>query len=173
MYYQISRNFKKSLVSLLSILEKGQQFCTETNLSEDDFLSKQLASDMLPLTRQIQVATDNVKGYVLRLTQSDSIVYEDDETSIDELKDRIQKTILLVESKVESDFVNADNVKIILPHLARMHPGSFLTASVYAHEFALPNVYFHVVTAYDIMRMAGVSIGKGDYIGDLELQTES
>jgi uncharacterized protein len=168
-FYNFSLSMAKSIQSMINLLEKTKDFCKENSTSEQVILNDSLAKDMFPLLKQIQLISDMGKAYTLRLTKSEKIVFEDNETSIDELIIRLNKTIDIIKSKKSEDFNEASDVKIVLPWMERNLANKYLDANYYLTNFAIPNFYFHVVTAYAILRKNGVKVGKMDYIGQLEM----
>ena len=168
-YYQTAQTFRKTLESLTKILEIASEHIIDNQLDEGDFLNASLAPDMLPLNRQIQIACDGIKGFVGRLVEADMPKMDDSESNLNDLALRINNVIDLVDKFPEEKFSKASDVRVVLPWMASSMPGKYLTAEVYLYQFAIPNIYFHLVTAYDIIRSQGVSIGKMDYIGQLEL----
>jgi uncharacterized protein len=168
-YYQTAQTFRKTLESLAKILDIASEHIIDNQLDEGDFLNASLAPDMLPLTRQVQIACDGIKGFVGRLTGEEMPRMEDTESNLGDLIKRISSTIELVDKYPEEKFSKADQARIVLPWMASSMPGKYLKAEVYLYQFAIPNIYFHLVTAYDIVRSQEVSIGKMDYIGQLEL----
>lgn len=169
-YYLASQMMEKSIVSLINILGKAAEHVLVNKLDETEFINARLAPDMFPLARQIQIASDNAKGYVSRMTATTNVPMDDTEDSIHQLVVRLQKTLEIVRRHPESDYANAGSVQVVLPWMAAAMPGKSLSAATYLADFALPNFYFHVVTAYGIMRHQGIQVGKMDYIGQLDLQ---
>ena len=168
-YYQTAQTFRKTLESLSKILDIAQEHIIDNQLDEGEFLNASIAQDMLPLTRQVQIACDGIKGFVGRLTHTEMPSFVDSESNLDDLIKRINATIELVDRYPEEKFAKAGDAQIVLPWMASGAPGKYLKAEVYLFQFAIPNIYFHLVTAYDIIRSQGVTIGKMDYIGQLEL----
>lgn len=158
--------FIKMLGGVKNVLAKSEAYVKESNADEVTFLKTQLAPDMFPLTRQVQIATDNAKGAVARLTGQEAPKYEDTETTFAELNARIDKTIEYVQSIPESAFEGAHTRQVTLPYF----PGKFMTGEGYAREYVVPNFLFHVTAAYAIARMEGVPLGKTDYLNGLPLQ---
>ena len=156
----------KSMRSLVKILENAQQWAVQNGKSEDDLLQSRLAPDMFPLVKQVQLVSDSAKGVASRLSGIEIPSYEDTEVAIFELIDRLNRTIEFVEAIPAENFDNAEGVKITMP---RLFPGKYMTSSDYLSEHGLPNFYFHVVTAYAILRNAGMPLGKSDYINGLNL----
>ena len=154
--------FIKMLNGLKAVLKKAR----EHGLDEKTLLEDRLAPDMFPLAKQVQVATDNAKGVVGRLTKVEAPKFEDTETTLAELDARIDKTIAFLQTVKEEDFADAPKAQVTLPWF----PGKFMTGYDYAREYAIPNFFFHVATAYAIIRKNGVAIGKADYINGVPLQ---
>ncbi len=156
---------KKSLNSLVGILEKVPEFLIENNISEEELLSSRLADDMLPFSKQIQIASDNGKGIVSRLSGTTNPTMIDDEKTIHELINRLKKTIEYMDSVSDEQYDGFENRKAIFPFM----PGKFAKAMDYLVEYAIPNFYFHYVTAYAILRNKGMKLGKMDFIGGFAL----
>jgi hypothetical protein len=161
--------FVKHLTALDGILAKAQAFVQAQGLSEADLLEKRLAPDMFPLKKQIQVACDNAKGAAGRLSGTEVPTHADDETSFAELRARIQKTLDFITTVPETSFEGANDRHVTLPYFT----GKYFSGFDYGREYAIPNFFFHLVTAYDILRQAGVDIGKADYVGSLPLKDEN
>lgn len=156
----------KQLNALDGVLSKAEAYAKEKNIAEADLLQERLASDMFPLVKQVQVACDNAKGAMARLSGSEAPKHEDTEQSFAELRARIAKTVEFVNSVSEESFVGAEERQITLPYF----PGLYMTGLDYAREYVLPNFFFHVTTAYAILRKHGAAIGKADYMGGLPLK---
>jgi hypothetical protein len=154
--------FVKGLKGLLHVLEKAE----EQHVDEASLLKDALAPDMFPCVRQIQIACDQAKGATARLASREVPSFPDTETTISELKKRIEQTIAFIESVEESAFEGADDRQITLPYF----PGKYMTGFDYAREYAIPNFYFHVTVAYGLVRKAGVQIGKADFLNGLPLK---
>lgn len=158
--------FIKTLSGLKTILTKAQSSIQETGMTEATLLADRLAPDMFPLVKQVQVACDNAKNSVARLSGVEAPKFEDTEETIAELLTRIDATIAFLKSVPEDTFVDTATRQIVLPHF----PTYSMTGFDYAREYALPNFFFHVVTAYGIVRKNGVAISKADYIHGLTQQ---
>ena len=149
MFYQttvtlpISR--MKALISLLSIAQEQAQ---EKNMTDADVLGLRLAPDMLHFARQIQIVSDNARGMASRLTGKENPKMEDTESTIEELRTRLNNTITYLEAFTEADFEHADIAEARFPWF----PGMHMIGAGYIIEYGLPNFFFHVVTAYDILR---------------------
>jgi hypothetical protein len=152
----------KSLRALSGVLAKGAADAEARKIDPQVFLTARLAPDMFTLTRQVQIATDMIKGGIGRLSGVDVPKYEDTEASFAELHARIEKTLAFIES-VSAETIDGTEAKPITITVAKqdMH----FTGQVYLLHWVLPNVFFHITTAYDILRHNGVAIGKRDFLG--------
>lgn len=154
----------RALNNLSHILQKGEAHANENGIEASIFINARLFPDMYPLTRQVQIATDMAKGAAARLAGLEVPKYEDNETSFAELQTRIANTIAFMQSVNAAQLVNAESREIEL--LIRKHKVTF-TGLDYLLNWVKPNVYFHVSTAYDILRHNGVVLGKPDYLGNI------
>jgi len=168
MYYEITNiQFAKMLRNLQNILEKA---AAEAELRKVDFsvyLNSRLAPDQFNLIRQVQIACDTAKACAARLTGREAPVHEDNEKSLLELKERIQKVLTYLSGFSAADYSGAATMRVSQPRWE----GKYLNGSEYAVQHAIPNMYFHVVTAYSILRHNGITIGKKDYLGDMPYKT--
>ena len=121
-----------------------------------------LAPDMLPLKAQVYIATDGAKGCGARLAGVEIPKYEDTETSFADLRARVAKTIAFLKGLDRKSFAGAENKEIVLKFPSTTFE---FNGADYVGKFVLPNVYFHITTAYGILRNRGVALGKGDYLG--------
>jgi hypothetical protein len=162
MYQASVPTLERALTNLGEILKKGESFATEKEIDTGVLLGSRLAVDMFPLTRQVQIVSDSAKGCVSRLAGVEAPAWEDDEQSFAELYERIDKTIQYINSVPRDQIDGSEDktVELKLPKLTIV-----FTGSVFLFTFALPNVFFHVTTAYNILRHCGVDIGKMDYLG--------
>lgn len=163
MFYHAKLQYMKMLGTLSTILDKAVVFAEEKKISPEVLLNSRLAPDQFPLLKQIQTACDGAKLGMARLTGKEKEAPKNDDTekTVDELKARINSTLSFLESLTEDDFKDTESRKIILPFM----PNHYLTAEDALIEFSMPNFYFHVTTAYAILRHNGMSLGKPDYIG--------
>lgn len=157
--------FVKTLTNLKAVLEKTKAHALDHKIEEAAFVNARLYPDMLPLSRQVQIATDIARGAAARLAGVEPPAYEDSEKTFDDLVARIQRTIDYMQGLDAKQFDDAEKREITRP--VRGQPHTF-TGLNYLLQFATPNVYFHTATAYDILRHNGVPLGKGDYLGTLE-----
>jgi hypothetical protein len=154
--------FLQMLNSLSAILGKAEAYAAERKIDPAVLLGYRLAPDMFPLARQVQIATDHAKGCSARLAGVDVPKYADDETSFGALRERIARTIEFVEDFRPEDIDGSGERDIALTAGTRELR---FKGQQYLVNFALPNFYFHVTTAYDILRHCGVPIGKRDFLG--------
>ena len=161
--YQISAPvFTKMLGALANVLDKGAAFAVAKKIDPAVLMASRLAPDMFPLTRQVQIAADFAKGPVARLAGLEVPKYDDNETTIDALKARLEKTIAFVKGFGPSQIDGTEERDI---NLTVGGQPQTLTGQNYLLHFALPNFYFHITAAYAILRHNGVEVGKKDYMG--------
>jgi len=155
--------FKQILTSLHAILEKAETYAAEKKIEPAALLQFRLFPDMLPFTRQIQIACDFAKGAAARLGGQDVPSWADDESSFSELKARIQKTLAYIDSVPRAQIEQGVDRAITTGSGDRVK--NFPNGAVYLSHYAFPHFYFHATTAYDILRHNGLEIGKKDFIG--------
>jgi uncharacterized protein len=153
----------RALSQLRGILAKGATHAEAQGWDPAVLLGMRLAPDMLPLTRQVQIATDIAKNAVGRLTGTEAPKFEDDETTFAELDARVQRAIAFLQSLPADAFAGAEARAVTVP--SRAFGDLHFTGKDYLFGFVLPNVYFHSTTTYALLRHAGVPLGKADYIG--------
>jgi hypothetical protein len=154
--------FVKMLGNLLTWLDKAQAHAEARRFDPVQYLSLKLAPDMLPLTRQIQIATDAAKGCAARLAGHEVPKWADDESTLDQLRERVRRTIDYVQSVPAAAFEGSETREVVL----QLRAGELrYQGEDYLRHFALPNFYFHVTTTYALLRQAGVEIGKRDFLG--------
>ena len=151
----------QTLAALSKILDKAAAHVKARKIGEADLLSYRLAPDMFNLTRQIQIVTDQAKGCAARLAGLPVPKYEDDETTIRELKQRIAKTVKFVKSIKKKQLEGVEDGKITM----QMRSGTrVFTGADYVSNWVMPNFYFHATAAYAILRHAGLELGKRDFL---------
>lgn len=164
LFHSISvQSFQKGLGNLIKILEKAEAHAESKKFPFENLLQARLFPDQFPLTRQIQIACDTAKLCVARISGKEAPVHEDTETNLQELKVRIQSVLQYLETFQESDFKSIFEIKVSQPRWE----GKYLTGFEYLTNHAIPNFYFHLTTAYAILRHNGVEIGKKDYLGEM------
>ena len=155
--------FKQLLMALNAILDKAQAHVESHAVEPATLLQASLFPDMYNFTRQIQIATDFAKGVTARLAGVEVPAYEDNETTLSELKARIEKTLLFI-TNVKSEQINGSESKEIITRPGSPKEKKF-NGQNYLLHYGIPQFFFHVTTAYDILRSQGVEIGKRDYMG--------
>jgi uncharacterized protein len=156
--------FLRGFASLSAILVKADAHAAATGLDPKIYLDARLAPDMLALTGQVQRASDTAKGCVVRLGAIENVSLPDTETTFPELQARIAATVALLKGISPSQLDGSEDRKVELK--MRDRTVTFGGRS-YAADFALPNFYFHIVTAYDVLRHKGLEISKRDYLGPM------
>ncbi|MGC1730523.1 MAG: DUF1993 domain-containing protein [Steroidobacteraceae bacterium] len=154
--------FASTLSNLSAILEKAAASATARKFDPAVLLGARLAPDMHPLTRQVQIACDLAKNSLARLAGHEPPRFEDTETSIAELRARIARTIDYLHSLPANALEGADTREIVVPAGSRKLK---FEGAEFLQRWAIPNVFFHVVTAYAILRHNGVDLGKKDFLG--------
>jgi hypothetical protein len=160
--------FEIGLNALTGVLEKGAAFAAAKKIDPSVLLATRLSPDMLPLTRQVQIACDQAKNGTARLAGVEPPRYEDNETTLDQLKTRIAKTIAFVKS-LDAKAIDAAGSREITFPLGPTHKGH-MEGEDYLNHFMLPHFYFHLTAAYAILRHCGVDVGKQDFLGKIPLR---
>ncbi len=150
-----------TLKSLSHILKKAEDYAETKKIEQCVLLNARLYPDMYPLTRQVQIATDMSKGGAARLAGVEIPKYDDDETTFEQLQARIAKTIAFIETIAPAQLTDAQTRDITIT--VRTIELQF-TGQDYLLKWVMPNVYFHVTTAYNILRHNGVALGKPDFL---------
>lgn len=153
------------LTNLSAILDKAAAFAEAKKVDPKVLADSRIIADMFPLKRQVQIACDTAKGAAARLAGVEIPKHEDTESTFDELKERIAKTIAFVHS-VKADAVNAAEAREIVLQFPKMTLK--FTGFQYLTRFVMPNFYFHIAAAYAILRKNGVDIGKNDFLGNIQ-----
>ena len=157
-----------ALTALSKILDKGAAFAAAKKIDPSVLLTSRLAPDMFALTRQVQVATDLAKNGAARLAGVEAPRFEDNETTIDQLKDRIARAVAFIKALDPKAIDGSGDREINFP-LGPVKKGQ-MKGGNYLNHFVLPNVYFHCTAAYAILRHCGVEVGKNDYLGAIPLK---
>jgi hypothetical protein len=162
MYQASAPRFVNTLNNLAAILDKAQAHCEAKKIEPLVLCSSRLFPDMLPFTRQVTIACDHAKGAVARLAGVEIPKHEDVEKTLPELKARVAKTVAFIGTITPTQVDGSEEKAIVLKLGSREVT---FQGMQYLLGSALPNFYFHVVTAYNILRHNGVELGKRDYIG--------
>lgn len=161
--------FTKMLQNLSAILDKGASFAESKKIDVAVLLNSRLAPDQFNLIRQVQIVCDTAKLGVARIAgkAEDAPKHSDTETTLAELQERIHSVITYLEEFTPEDIADAANVKVSQPRW----DGKHLTGLEFAIQYAIPNLYFHITTAYAILRHNGVEVGKKDYLGPMPFKS--
>lgn len=145
-------------------LVRAEEHAAARKFDPVNFLGLRLAPDMLPFSRQIQIASDGAKACVARLSGAEVPKWEDNESTMPELRARLQRTVDYVRSVPREAFEGSERREIVLP----MRQGDPLRfdGEAYLKHYVLPNLYFHLTTAYGLLRHGGVELGKRDFLGN-------
>ncbi len=163
MYELTVPQFIKTLRNLDALLLKGQTYADSKKFDMTVLLQTRLAPDQFPLIRQIQIACDTAKLGISKMTGKECPVHDDKETTLAEIRKRIQETIAYLSSITEKDFAKVNEIKVTSPRW----DGKWMFGHEFAVNHVIPNLYFHVTTAYSILRSNGVDVGKKDYLGEM------
>lgn len=155
--------FQRQLGQMLTWLDKVEAHAQARKFDANAFLAYRLAPDMLPFVNQVRIASDAAKGCVARLGAVDNPVFEDNEATLADCRARIRKTLDFIASVPEAGFAGAAERTITIP--LRNREPVVLSGQNFLRHWALPNFFFHVTTAYALLRAGGVELGKGDYLG--------
>ncbi|MDR1463584.1 MAG: DUF1993 domain-containing protein [Azoarcus sp.] len=163
-YYQLAVLGNICVLDNLShLLDKAVAYAEANKIEERALLDARLFPDMFPLIRQIRMVSDMSRFAPAWLTGKEAPKFEDNETSFAELKTRIANSTAYLRSFKESDFADSANREVRLP----WNPGKAYRGEVFLLRHSIPNIYFHLTTAYNLLRHNGVPIGKTDYLGPI------
>lgn len=154
--------FKTALTNLNHCLDKAATNAAQRNFSPDAFLLLRLAPDMLPFASQIRIACDAAKNAAVRVGGLEAPKFADDETTFAQLQERIAKTLAWLNTVPADAFDGREAQDVTFP--VGKEKTKTMTGEAYLKHFALPNFFFHVVTAYNLLRQGGVDLGKMDYL---------
>ena len=162
--YLTIRQFARTLRNLDAVLDKAIKHAEARKFDVNNFCTARLFPDMLPFVQQIRIACDQAKATAANLAGKEAPKHEDNETTVAELRGRIAKCLAYLETFTPADFGHTKPDTLLrLPN----RPGKVIPADEYLFARQIPNFYFHVTTAYDLLRHGGVELGKADYLGPL------
>jgi hypothetical protein len=164
MYYPIIRQFSQALKTIEGWLDKAEQHAAAKKFDVGVLMTSRLAPDMREFIYQVQSACDYVKGAAAGLSGQTPPRHEDHEQTIEEVRARIRKTVAFAESVTEGQYAGARQRKVSLSFAPQ---GKAIGGEGYLLQIAIPNIYFHLTTAYAILRHNGVDIGKRDFLGPI------
>jgi hypothetical protein len=163
-YYLAVKQLARTLKILDAVLDKALKHAEARKFDVNNFCAARLFPDMLPFLAQVRIACDVAKATASNLAGKEAPKHEDNETTVTELRARIAKCLAYLETFTAADFERTrPETQIKLPN----RPGQSLAADEYLFARQIPNFYFHVTTAYDLLRHGGVELGKADYLGPL------
>lgn len=155
--------FSKMLKNLDHWMKAAASHAEVKKFPVDNFLTLRLAPDQFAFARQVQVACDNAKGIAARLAGKEVPTHADTETTMEGLHTRIAAVLSFLETFKPDDFAGAAERKITLPWMQ----GKWFKGEDYLVQYGIPNFHFHITHAYAILRHAGVTLGKQDYLGNI------
>jgi uncharacterized protein len=162
--HPVIKQFARTLRNLDAVLDKATKYAEARKFDVNNFCSARLFPDMLPFVSQIRIACDHAKSVAANLSGKEAPRHEDTETTLPELRARIAKCLAYLDTFAPGDFERTTpDTMIRLPN----RPGKGLRADEYLYARQIPNFFFHVTTAYNLLRHGGVEIGKNDYLGTL------
>src|SRR5438067_9344922 len=159
MYYQVISQCTQSLKNLETCLDKAEQHAAAKKFDVGVLMTSRLAPDMKDFIYQVQSACDYVKAAAAWLSGQTPPRHEDNERTIDELRARIRKTVAFAESVNEPQYAGASERKVSVSWA----PGKIIGGEDYLRQVTIPNIFFHLTTAYVILRHNGVEVGKMDF----------
>jgi hypothetical protein len=163
-YTLVIRQFMRSLKNLDAVLEKATKHAEARKFDVNNFCSARLFPDMLPFLAQVRIACDTAKATAANISGKEAPKHEDNETTVADLRARIAKCLAVLETYTDEDFARVTPETLVrLPN----RPGKAIPADEYLFARQIPNFYFHVTTAYDLLRHGGVEVGKSDFLGPL------
>ncbi len=160
------RQFERSLKTMDAVLDKAIKHAEARKFDPSTFCTMRLFPDMLPLLAQIRIACDTAKAAAANLSGKEAPRHEDNETTLAELRGRIARCLAYLETVTAADFERTTPQTLVK---LQSPAGKALTADEYLFSRQIPNFYFHLTTAYDLLRHGGVELGKRDFLGPLEL----
>ena len=160
--------FEIGLNALSAVLDKAEAYAAAKKIDSSVLLNSRLSPDMFALARQVQIATDQARNGSARLAGVEAPRYEDNETTTDQLKARLAKTVAYLKTLDRKQIDASADREITFP-LGPTNKGH-MKGDNYLNHFVLPNFYFHITAAYAILRHCGVDIGKRDFLGAIPMK---
>ena len=154
--------FQRQLGAVLIWLDKAEAYATARKFDANNLLQLRLAPDMLPLVSQVRIASDAAKGCVARLAGVEAPKFDDNEATLDELRERVRKTLAYLDSVPAASIDGSEAREVVIP--MRTREAFTFSGLVYLQHWALPNFYFHITTTYALLRQGGVELGKTDFL---------
>jgi hypothetical protein len=166
MYHTFIHHMRDQLANIDTWFAKAREHATAKKFDANILMQFRLAPDQLPFVRQVQIVCDTAKLGAARLIGKDAPAFEDTETTLEQLSQRIAKTRAYLETITEADLAGAATRTISTPRWE----GKTMTGENYFVEHVVPNFHFHYTTTYALLRHAGVDLGKKDYLGALTMK---
>lgn len=164
MHKSCAQVYTHNLKNLAAMLKSAEKDVKARGIDPSVMVNARLAPDMLPLVSQVQMVSDNAKGACARLAGVEPPVFKDNEATFAELQDRIKRTLAFIRTLKAKQFEGAESREVVMT----LSVGKLkFNGADYLNGFALPNFYFHLTTAYNIMRHNGVGLGKFDFLGNV------
>jgi len=154
--------FVKTLTNMVGWLDKAEAHARARNFDPAVYLTLRLAPDMLPLPAQLRIAGDSAKGCAARLAGREPPAFEDNEATIEQLRERIRKTLAYLEGVNAEEVDGSEEREIVIP--ARNREPRRFKGEYYLKHYALPNFFFHATMLYALLRHNGVELGKSDFL---------
>lgn len=162
-YQLVIPGYIRTLNNLSHLLDQGAEHAAANKIEESALLDARLFPDMFPFARQVRMVTDMTRLAAALLTGHEAPKFDNNETSFADLKKRISGSIDYLKNFTEADFADAATREVRLPWAAdKVYPGE-----VFALQHSIPNIYFHLTTAYNLLRHNGVPVGKADFLGTI------
>lgn len=168
MYNATVPEFIRSLEAMKGILAKAQKYAVDKKIEERVILESCLALDQFPFKKQVQIVSDYAKGTCAKLAGIENPKMEDTEATLSQLIERMDKTVEFLKTLKSEQFEGSEDREIPI----YFFPGKFMYGLEYLNTLALPNFYFHLTTAYSILRHYGMDLGKADYIGAVNFRDQ-
>jgi uncharacterized protein len=165
MYSASTPVFVRMLTNLGTWLDKAEAHATAKKFEPSVYLGARFAPDMLPFTKQIQIACDMAKFGIARLAAVDAPKFDDTEASLAELRERVRATVDFIKSVPAAKIDGTDDKDVTIP---RRDGTMTLKGEAYLKHFVLPNFFFHMTTTYALLRHNGVELGKIDFLGAMQ-----
>jgi hypothetical protein len=166
MYHLAIRQFVRTLKNLDAIIGKATSYAESRKFDVNNYVSARLAPDMLPFVNQVRIATDMAKATASSLSGKEAPKFEDNEKTVEELRGRLHRCIGYLDGFSAADFEKVSSKTVIKVPFPQ---GKALYADEYLFGRQIPNFFFHVTTAYNLLRQGGAEIGKNDFLGSLDL----
>jgi hypothetical protein len=148
--------------NMSKFLDRGRAYADERGIAHAKLLNARLAEDMMSLVEQVQRASDTARNAAVRVGRVDKVAMADRETTFDDLQARISATISFLAAVPPTAFEGKEDAEVVAPFAGGQR---VFTGRSYLLGFSLPNFFFHITTAYDLLRHSGVPIGKRDFLG--------